>query len=43
MFVGLDVHRNYVQAAAMGEQGRIFREERIQNNMQDLQKFFANI
>lgn len=43
MFVGLDVHRNYVQAAMMDGQGHIVREERVQNNIQDLQKFFKNI
>jgi transposase len=43
MFIGLDVHRNYVQAAAMDEQGRIVREEKIQNDMQNITKFFANI
>ena len=43
MFVGLDIHRNYVQAAVMDKQGRMVREERIQSNIQDLQKFFSNI
>ncbi len=43
MFVGLDVHRNYIQAAVMDEQGRILREEKIQNSLQNIQKFFTNI
>ena len=43
MFVGLDINKNYMQAAIMDEQGSIGREERIQSNVHDIEKFFANI
>lgn len=43
MFVGLDVHKNHIQAAVMDEQGSILREERIQNNVEGIHNFFTGI
>ncbi|MEM2760146.1 MAG: hypothetical protein QXU32_04840 [Nitrososphaerales archaeon] len=35
MFVGLGVHRNYIQEAVMDEQEIILKEEKIQNSLQN--------
>jgi len=43
MFVGLDIHKNYVQAAVMDKEGRLLKEARIPNNIHDIHCFFSDM
>jgi len=33
MLVGLNVHKNYIQAAVMNEEGRLLKEDRFGNDL----------
>jgi hypothetical protein len=33
MFVGMDVHKNYLQVAVLDEKGKILNNSRVDNNM----------
>jgi transposase len=39
MFVGLDLHKNYLQAAIVDDRGTLLKEERIPNRDEDIQTF----
>src|SRR6266566_621183 len=39
MFVGLDLHKNYLQTAVMDEQGRLLSQERIPNKDENIEEF----
>src|SRR6266516_1861978 len=39
MFVGLDLHKNYLQTAVMDEQGRLLSQERIPNRDENIEEF----
>ena len=43
MFVGLDVHKNCLQAAAVDSRGMLLKEERIPNDIHEIERFFADI
>jgi transposase len=43
MFVGLDVHKNYLQAAAVDGEGMLLKEQRIPNDVREIERFFADI
>jgi transposase len=43
MFIGLDVHKNYIQAAVMNEEERLLKEDKFQNDLQSVEKFFTAI
>jgi len=42
MFVGMDLHKNYLQIAVMNEKGKVLENSRINNNLKQLEKFFDN-
>jgi len=39
MFVGLDLHKNYLQTAVMDDQGRLLSQERILNKDENIEEF----
>jgi transposase len=39
MFIGLDLHKNYLQAAVVDDRGTVLREERIPNTDEDIEAF----
>ena len=43
MFVGMDLHKNYLQIAVMDKKGKIIRNSRIDNNLKQISRFFENI
>ena len=43
MFVGLDVDKNYVQAAVVDGEGMLLREQKIPNDVREIERFFAGI
>jgi transposase len=43
MFVGLDLHKNYLQAAVVDDEGKLLKEERIPNTNENLEKFSTNL
>ena len=40
MFVGLDLHKNYLQAAVVDERGTLLKQERIPNQDELIERFF---
>lgn len=43
MFVGLDLHKNYMQAAVIDDEGNLLKEERIPNTNEDIEAFSTNL
>ena len=43
MFVGLDVHKRYLQAAVVDNEGTILKEARVPNDIKEIERFFADI
>jgi Transposase len=43
MFVGMDLHKNYLQIAVMNEKGEVLENSRINNSLKLLVKFFDNL
>jgi transposase len=43
MFVGMDLHKNYLQIAVMNEKGKVLENSRINNSLKLLGKFFDNL
>jgi hypothetical protein len=40
MFVGMDLHKNYLQIAVMNEKGKVLENSRIKNNLKHVGRFF---
>jgi hypothetical protein len=40
MFVGMDLHKNYLQIAVMNEKGKILENSRINNDLKQVDRFF---
>ena len=43
MFVGMDLHKNYLQIAVMNKEGRVLRNSKIDNNLKEISGFFNDI
>ncbi len=43
MFVGMDLHKNYLQIAVMNKEGRVLRNSKIDNNLKQISGFFNDI
>jgi hypothetical protein len=43
MFVGMDLHKNYLQIAVMNEKGKVLENSRINNNLKTVGRFFDNL
>lgn len=43
MFVGLDLHKNYLQAALVEDRGTLLKEERIPNSDEDIERFSTKV
>jgi transposase len=43
MFVGLDVHENYLQAAVVDDSGTLLKEGRIPTHINEIGTFFADV
>jgi hypothetical protein len=43
MFVGMDLHKNYLQIAVMNEKGKVLENSRINNNLKQVGRFFDEI
>lgn len=43
MFVGLDVHKSYLQAAVVDDERTLLKEARIPNDLYEIERFFADI
>ena len=40
MFVGMDLHKNYLQIAVMNEKGKVLENSRINNDLRQIGRFF---
>jgi transposase len=43
MFVGMDVHKNYLQIAVLDENGKVLNNSRVDNNPSKIAKFFDRL
>lgn len=43
MFVGMDLHKNYLQVATMDDKRKVLENRRMINNMNQITRFFRNI
>jgi hypothetical protein len=43
MFVGMDLHKNYLQIAVMNENGKVLENSRINNNLKQVGRFLKKI
>jgi transposase len=43
MFVGMDLHKNYLQIAIMNKEGRVLRNSKIDNNLKQISSFFNDV
>jgi hypothetical protein len=43
MFVGMDVHKNYLQVAVLDEKGKVLNNSRVDNNLIKVSEFFDNL
>ena len=43
MFVGMDVHKNYLQVAVLDEKGKILNNSRVDNNLIKVNDFFDSL
>jgi hypothetical protein len=43
MFVGMDVHKNYLQIAVLDEKGKILSNSRVDNNLIKVNEFFDSL
>lgn len=43
MFVGMDLHKNYLQIAVMDEKGKVLRNPRIDNDLKQVDRIFEKI
>ena len=40
VFVGMDVHKNYLQVAVLDEKGKVLNNSRVDNNLIKVNEFF---
>ena len=40
MFVGMDLHKNYLQIAVMNDKGKVLENSRINNDVKQVGRFF---
>jgi transposase len=43
MFVGMDVHKNYLQIAVLDEKGKVLDNSRVDNDLSKIDKFFDRL
>lgn len=43
MFIGMDLHKNYLQIAVMDEKGKVLKNSRIDNDLKQVDRFFEKI
>ena len=43
MFVGMDVHKNYLQIAVLDENGKVLNNSRVDNNLSKISEFFDHL
>jgi transposase len=42
-YVGMDIHKNFIQAAAMDEKGNILREQKFNSDISGIKRFIENL
>ena len=43
MFVGMDVHKNYLHVAVLDEKGKVLNNSRVENNLIKVNEFFNSL
>ena len=42
-YIGMDIHKNFIQAAAMDEKGTILQEQRFDSDISGIKRFIGNL
>jgi len=42
-YMGMDIHKNFIQAIAMDEKGNILQEKRFSSDLQDINDFIQKL
>ena len=42
-YVGMDIHKSFIQAATMDEQGNILREQKFNSDIFGIKRFVENL
>jgi transposase len=42
-YVGMDIHKNFIQAAALDEEGNVIKEQKFKSNEEEIKRFFQNL
>ncbi len=43
LYVGMDIHKNFIQAAAMDEEGNIVKEQQFKSNREEIKRFIKSL
>lgn len=43
IYVGMDIHKNFIQAAALDEQGNIIKEQKFKTDEEEIQRFIKTL
>ena len=43
MFVGIDLHKKFLQVAVMDDKGKILHNDKVENNQQAIKQYFKKI
>ena len=43
MYIGMDLHKNYLQVAVLDEKGRVLKNSRVNNEISTVGRFFDRI
>lgn len=43
VYVGMDIHKNFIHAVAVDEQGAVVKEQRLTNSTEDIQEFMESL
>jgi predicted NBD/HSP70 family sugar kinase len=42
-YIGMDIHKNFIQAAAIDEKGNIIQEKRFSSDLQEINNFIQKL
>jgi predicted NBD/HSP70 family sugar kinase len=43
LYIGIDIHKNFIQAAAMDENGNTIKEQKIKSDKEEIKRFIHSL
>ena len=43
LYLGMDIHKNFIRAAALDEQGNIIKEQKFKTDEKEIQRFVKSL